>query len=45
MSLIELKDIKKTYIVGDIHLPVLKGVSLQAKKGEMLALTVLEERR
>ncbi len=39
MSLIELKDIKKTYIVGDIHLPVLKGVSLQAKKGEMLALT------
>ena len=39
MSLIELKDIKKTYVMGDILLPVLKGLSLKAEKGEMLALT------
>ena len=39
MSLIELKDIRKTYKVGDILLPVLKGVSLSVEKGEMVALT------
>ena len=39
MSLIELKDIRKTYVMGDILLPVLKGVSLQIEKGEMVALT------
>ena len=39
MSLIELKDICKTYKVGDILLPVLKGVSLSVEKGEMVALT------
>ncbi len=39
MSLIELKDIRKTYKIGDILLPVLKGVSLHVERGEMLALT------
>jgi len=39
MSLIELKDIKKEYHVGDIVLPVLKGVSLNVERGEMVALT------
>ena len=39
MSLITLKDIRKTYIMGDIKLPVLKGISLNVEKGEMLALT------
>ena len=39
MDLIELKNICKTYIVGDVRLPVLKSVSLRVKKGEMLALT------
>ncbi len=39
MSLIELKDIRKTYVMGDILLPVLKGVSLKIEKGEMVALT------
>ncbi len=39
MSLIKLKDIRKTYVMGDILLPVLKGVSLEIKKGEMVALT------
>ncbi len=39
MSLIKLKDIRKTYVMDDILLPVLKGVSLEIKKGEMVALT------
>ncbi len=39
MSLILLKDITKTYVMGDISLPVLKGITLDVKKGEMLALT------
>lgn len=39
MSLIKLRDITKTYIVGDISLPVLKGINLDVQKGEMLALT------
>ena len=39
MNLITLKNICKTYIVGDVRLPVLKSISLDVKKGEMLALT------
>lgn len=39
MNLITLKNICKTYIVGDVRLPVLKSISLDIKKGEMLALT------
>jgi len=38
MDLIELKDICKTYHLGDIAVPVLKGVSLQIGRGEMVAL-------
>ncbi|MBO5781642.1 MAG: ABC transporter ATP-binding protein [Opitutales bacterium] len=39
MNLIKLKNICKTYIVGDLKLPVLKSISLDVGKGEMLALT------
>jgi ABC-type lipoprotein export system ATPase subunit len=38
MSLIEIKDIFKTYYIGDIAVPVLKGVSLKVEHGEMVAL-------
>jgi ABC-type lipoprotein export system ATPase subunit len=38
MDLIELKDIYKTYQIGDMDVPVLKGVSLQIAKGELVAL-------
>jgi ABC-type lipoprotein export system ATPase subunit len=38
MELITLKDIHKTYYLGDVDVPVLKGVSLEIKKGEMVAL-------
>jgi ABC-type lipoprotein export system ATPase subunit len=38
MHLIELRDITKTYYIGDIAVPVLKGVSLDVDKGEMVAL-------
>ncbi len=38
MELIELKDICKTYHMGDINVPVLKGISMQIKSGELVAL-------
>jgi len=37
-ELIKLKDIRKTYHVGEIDVPVLKGVSLKIDRGEMVAL-------
>ena len=38
MDLITLKDIYKTYYLGEVDVPVLKGVSLDIKAGEMVAL-------
>jgi ABC-type lipoprotein export system ATPase subunit len=38
MHLIELKDIRKTYQLGEIAVPVLKGVSLTIDRGELVAL-------
>jgi len=38
MALIELKQIFKTYHIGDMQVPVLKGVSLQIGAGELVAL-------
>ncbi|MDI6853314.1 MAG: ABC transporter permease [Deltaproteobacteria bacterium] len=38
MKLIELKDIYKTYNLGEIDVPVLKGVSLTVSQGEFVAL-------
>lgn len=38
MELIELQDIHKTYHLGEIDVPVLKGVSLTVSRGEFVAL-------
>jgi len=38
MELIELKNICKTYYMGDIDVPVLKGITLSIGKGEFVAL-------
>jgi len=38
MELIELKNICKTYYMGDIDVPVLKGITLSITKGELVAL-------
>jgi ABC-type lipoprotein export system ATPase subunit len=38
MDLIELNHIYKTYYLGEIAVPVLKGVSLKVAKGELVAL-------
>jgi len=38
MNLIELHDIHKTYQLGEIQVPVLKGVSLEVAPGEFVAL-------
>jgi ABC-type lipoprotein export system ATPase subunit len=38
MDLIVLEDIRKTYHLGEVDVPVLKGVSLTIRRGEMVAL-------
>ncbi len=38
MSLIELKNLYKTYHLGEVDVPVLKGISLNIGCGEMVAL-------
>ena len=38
MDLIQLRDIRKTYRLGEVDLPVLKGVSLNIARGELVAL-------
>ena len=38
MDLIELRDIQKTYHLGEVDLPVLKGISLNIARGELVAL-------
>jgi ABC-type lipoprotein export system ATPase subunit len=38
-TIIELQDIRKTYHMGDIDVPVLRGVSLTVARGELVALT------
>jgi ABC-type bacteriocin/lantibiotic exporter with double-glycine peptidase domain len=37
-ELIQLEDVRKTYHLGEIDVPVLKGVSLTIGRGEMVAL-------
>ncbi len=37
-ALIELRDIRKTYLLGEIRLPVLRGISLRIHPGEYVAL-------
>jgi ABC-type lipoprotein export system ATPase subunit len=37
--LIQLDDIRRTFHVGDIDIPVLKGISLFINRGELLSLT------
>ncbi|HIJ90123.1 MAG: ABC transporter ATP-binding protein [Desulfobulbaceae bacterium] len=39
MDLITLRSIEKTYQMGDISVPVLKGISLSIRQGELVALT------
>jgi ABC-type lipoprotein export system ATPase subunit len=38
MPLIELTDIRKTYHLGEVDVPVLKGVSMAVGRGELVAL-------
>jgi len=38
MELIRLNDIDKTYHVGEVGVPVLKGVSVRIERGELVAL-------
>lgn len=37
-SAIELKDVKKTYLLGEVEVPVLRGMSLDIKKGEFASI-------
>jgi ABC-type lipoprotein export system ATPase subunit len=38
MDLIELRDIHKTYYLGEVDVPVLRGISLSVAQGELVAL-------
>src|SRR5262249_49885545 len=38
MDLIKLEDVRKTYFLGEVDVPVLKGVSLSIGRGELVAL-------
>jgi ABC-type lipoprotein export system ATPase subunit len=38
MELIRLNNITKTYFLGEIKVPVLRGISLEVQRGEMVAL-------
>src|ERR1043165_9273147 len=38
MELIELRDVRKAYRLGDVEVPVLKGITLSIRHGEMVAL-------
>jgi len=38
MNLIELRDIRKTFLLGEVVLPVLKGITLDIATGERVAL-------
>jgi putative ABC transport system ATP-binding protein len=38
MELITVEDVHKTYHLGDVDVPVLKGVSLEVRRGELVAL-------
>ncbi|MGA2034712.1 MAG: ATP-binding cassette domain-containing protein, partial [Thermoguttaceae bacterium] len=38
MELIRLENITKTYHLGEVDVPVLKGVSVLIQRGEMVAL-------
>jgi ABC-type lipoprotein export system ATPase subunit len=39
MALIELQDVRKTCRAGEVEVPVLKGITLQIGRGELVALT------
>ena len=38
MAIIELQDIRKTYFLGEIDVPVLKGITMSIQAGEYVAL-------
>jgi ABC-type lipoprotein export system ATPase subunit len=38
IPLIELRDVRKNYRLGEVDVPVLKGVSLEVARGELIAL-------
>jgi ABC-type lipoprotein export system ATPase subunit len=38
MELITVEDVYKTYHLGDLDVPVLKGVSMEVRRGELVAL-------
>jgi ABC-type lipoprotein export system ATPase subunit len=38
MALLEVRDVTKTYRTGDLDVPVLKGVTCQIEKGDLVAL-------
>jgi ABC-type lipoprotein export system ATPase subunit len=38
MDLLDLRDVRKTYHLGEVDLPVLKGITVKIRNGELVAL-------
>ena len=38
LTMIAIKDLKKTYVMGKVHVHALRGISLKVDKGEFLAV-------
>ncbi len=41
MELLRLENLYKTYHLGEVNVPVLRGISLSIQRGEMVALMAL----
>ena len=39
MAVIQIENVKKIYMMGEVQVPALNGVTLQVQKGEMVAIT------
>mgnify|MGYP001614347010 FL=1 len=39
-TIINLKNVKKAYVMGQVEVPALRGINLEIKKGEFLAIVV-----
>ena len=41
MNVIELKNLKKTYYLGKLDVPVLHGIDLEIMQGEFVTITLI----
>jgi len=39
LTMIAIKDLKKTYVMGKVHVHALKGITFEVDKGEFLVVS------